>query len=69
MNEDITQKELVAMRRTEWERILNELMRKARVEGFTVSLDTVPLTPLSMGNYGQRLNVHLAKELYRKEDK
>lgn len=56
----------IEQRRREFERVLNELVQTARLEGYTVNLETVQLFDIpKMGGYGQRLTVHLANELYR----
>jgi hypothetical protein len=56
---------LVESRRLEFEQALNVLLQQARAEGYTINLETKHFEPLRMGNYGQRITVHLAHELYR----
>lgn len=65
----MTEPTLVEDRRAEYERALNNLIKAARLEGYTVELQTVPFEPLRMGNYGQFATLHLAHELYRSASK
>lgn len=56
----------VELRRREFEKALNSLVQIARLEGYTVDLETVQLSDIPrMGGYGQRITVHLGNELYR----
>lgn len=56
---------LVEEKRALYETAFNEYLKGARLDGFTVHIETLPLEPLRMGNYAQRVVVALANELYR----
>lgn len=60
-----TEANLTEQARKRYEDTLNELITHARLNGFVLEIETVPMLPLRMGNFALVGHARLANEMYR----